>query len=276
MKVFTINDIEWTCQLLSKVFCEDITLGTMEDSEILFETVNDHMEYVYMKKWKYAGLISYEPYHHKHTPYDFILCGNLEQSPPSKLIPFYQTDRITNFGKDIPTFPKGLPIPPNFACALVGNPMSIERNKIMQMLLQLGLLHSWGKLFNNMSPTGEGFGGDKNSLISQYKFYICFENSSHDAYLSEKILDALNNNVIPVYYGCKNIHKYFNTRRMLLLEDNTEEAYVNLIRRMINISQNEELYREIISEPIFNESGPMNSMDSMASMIRTQLGLNSS
>jgi hypothetical protein len=274
MKVFTTHDIGWTCLLLSKVFCEDITLGTVEDSEILFETIHDQMVYIHMRKWKYAGLISFEPFHHEHTPYDFILCGNLEQGPSSKLVPFYQIDGLTNFGKDIPIFPKGLPIPIKFACALVGNPMSIERNKIIQMLLQLGLLHSWGKLFNNMSPSGEGFGGDKNALISQYKFYVCFENSSHEAYLSEKILDALNNNVIPVYYGCKNIHKYFNVRRILLLEDTTEEAYVNLIRRMLNISQNEQLYREIISEPIFNESGPMNSVDSMASMIRNQLGLN--
>jgi len=42
---------------------------------------------------------------------------------------------------------------------------------------------------------------------------------------------------------------------------------------MITIGQNEELYREIISEPIFNENGPMNSMESMADMIRARLGL---
>jgi hypothetical protein len=273
MKVFTTYDVDWTCQLLSKVFCEDITLGNVEESEILFETIDDYMRYICMKKWKYAGLISFEPYHHEHIPYDFILCGNLKQGPPSKLVPFYQIDTMINFGKNIPIFPKGLPIPQKFACALVGNPMCLERNTIMRMLLELGLLDSWGKLFNNTNSTGDGFYGDKNELISQYKFYICFENSSHDAYLSEKILDALNNNVIPVYYGCKNIHKYFNVRRMLLLEDTTDEGYINLIRKMITIGQNEELYREIISEPIFNESGPMNSMESMADMIRTKLGL---
>ena len=273
MKVFTTHDVDWTCQLLSKVFCEDITLGTVEESEVLFETIHDFMKYIYIKKWKYAGLISCEPYHHDPGPYDFILCGNLEQGPPNKVIPFYLIDTLINFGKDIPTFPKGLSIPPKFACTFVGNPMSSERNKIMRMLLELGLLDSWGKLFNNTSSTGEGFSGDMNSIISQYKFYICFENSSHDAYLSEKILAALNNNVIPVYYGCKNIHKYFNVRRMLLLEDTTEEGYINLIRKMITIANNDELYREIISEPIFNESGPMNSMESMADMIRTKLGL---
>lgn len=273
MKVFTTHDADWTCQLLSKVFYEDITLGTVEESEILFETIQDFMQYIRMKKWKYAGLISYEPFHHNYEPYDFILCGNLEQGPSSKVVPFYQIDRMINFGKDIPTFPKGLPVPPKFACALVTNSMCSERNKIMQMLLQLGLLDSWGNLFNNTNSNGKGFSGDINALISQYKFYICFENSSHDAYLSEKILYALNNNVIPVYYGCKNIHKYFNVRRILLLEDTTEESYINLIRRMITIGQNKELYREIISEPIFNESGPMNSMDSMADMIRSHLGL---
>ena len=60
---------------------------------------------------------------------------------------------------------------------------------------------------------------------------------------------------------------------MLLLEDTTEEGYINLIRKMITIANNDELYREIISEPIFNESGPMNSMESMADMIRIKLGL---
>jgi hypothetical protein len=42
-----------------------------------------------------------------------------------------------------------------------------------------------------------------------YKFHICIENFQLDDYFSEKIINPLVTNTIPIYLGCKNIKKYF-------------------------------------------------------------------
>ena len=52
--------------------------------------------------------------------------------------------------------------------------------------------------------------------MSEYKFVICFENSEEDAYITEKIINPLLANVIPVYWGNKRIGDYFNIDRILI------------------------------------------------------------
>ena len=46
--------------------------------------------------------------------------------------------------------------------------------------------------------------------FEKYKFHICIENVNSNHYFSEKITNPLLSNVIPIYYGCKNIDGYFD------------------------------------------------------------------
>ena len=147
--------------------------------------------------------------------------------------------------------------------------MSDVRNRFMKMLIELNLLDSYGKLFHTID---EPAGLSMDQIISQYKFYICFENSSHEAYITEKPLAALTNHTIPVYYGATCASKYFNSKRVLIPENSSDEALIDIIRHMINISHNDEQYKQIISEPIFvGGSLSPNSIDSYASQIRVIL-----
>ena len=267
MKVFTTFDSSWVCQLLSHVFPgEEILPGTLEESEILFETVYDQMKYIYLKKWKVAGLLSFEPFNHVHTPYNFVMCGNTEQCPVSKIVPFCMMDYCSDFGKNIPN-PENISIPPKFACAFVSNPMCDDRNRFMGMLLASKLLDSYGKVYNNIEQGDLSMG----TIISQYKFYICFENSSHEAYISEKPLAALNAHVIPVYYGAH--MEYFNPKRVLIPKDLSDEAFIEIIEKMIAISLDEDLYKEMVSAPVFvgGRSLSPNSMESYGARIRSIL-----
>jgi len=277
MKLFTTVDSTWACQLLSKVFPGvEFELGGPDDSHFLLEDVAEQMKYIYKRSWKCAGLISFEPFHHFSGPYDFIMCGNTEQCIGNKLVPFYMFDYLSNFGKNIRGIVRGpLVIPEKFACAFVSNPMSTPRNSFMKMLLELNLLDSYGQLYNNTggpykpavhgSPT---LGTDIDDIVKQYKFYICFENSSHDAYISEKPLTALRNGVIPVYYGCKTARDYFNENRVIVLKNDTQEEMIRVIRYMISISRDTGLYNNMISAPLFKNDVCPNSFDSYASQIR--------
>jgi len=52
--------------------------------------------------------------------------------------------------------------------------------------------------------------GEKESLFESL-YHICIENQSVENYFTEKIVDCFLTETIPIYWGCPNIEKYFNT-----------------------------------------------------------------
>jgi hypothetical protein len=46
-------------------------------------------------------------------------------------------------------------------------------------------------------------------MCKDYVFTIAIENTIHDHYFTEKIINPLVYNTIPIYLGCSNIEKYF-------------------------------------------------------------------
>jgi len=46
-------------------------------------------------------------------------------------------------------------------------------------------------------------------MCRDYLFTIAIENTSHDHYFTEKIINPLINNTIPLYWGCKKVEEYF-------------------------------------------------------------------
>ena len=51
--------------------------------------------------------------------------------------------------------------------------------------------------------------------FNEYMFSICIENFSHNDYISEKFISPLLYNCMPIYYGCKNINKYFGDNEVI-------------------------------------------------------------
>jgi len=52
---------------------------------------------------------------------------------------------------------------------------------------------------------------DKNQFFVNAKFHIVCENQVMPNMFSEKLLDCFKTYTVPIYYGCVNIEKYFNT-----------------------------------------------------------------
>ena len=71
---------------------------------------------------------------------------------------------------------------------------------------------SGGKFLNNVG----GPVTDKLSFIKDYKFVISFENSSYPGYTTEKILEPMLVNSIPVYWGNPLVYNDFNYRTYIL------------------------------------------------------------
>jgi len=61
-------------------------------------------------------------------------------------------------------------------------------------------------------------------------FHIAVENTKHNNYFTEKIIDAFLTKTLPIYWGCPNIDKYFNKDGILTFE--TEEELFNIVNNL--------------------------------------------
>jgi len=119
------------------------------------------------------------------------------------------------------------------------------RIEIFKRLNRYKKVSSGGRWRNNVG----GPVADKLNFQSQHKFAIAFENNSHPGYLTEKFAEAAQSNAIPIYWGDPDIGHYFNNKAFINCH-----AYPNLeavINRIIEVDQNETLYRQMLNEPWF-------------------------
>jgi hypothetical protein len=93
----------------------------------------------------------------------------------------------------------------------------------------------------NIDVYGRGFNDIENKEmgLKDYMFSVCIENSTHDTYFTEKILDCFATGTIPIYKGTKNIKKYFDVNGILFLDeinikDLTPELYYSKIEHVKN------------------------------------------
>jgi len=68
------------------------------------------------------------------------------------------------------------------------------------------LPRAWqSKLENIIANLSPSVCDDKQQIMSNYKFAICFENMSYPGYITEKIIDCFHAGVIPIYLGAPDI-----------------------------------------------------------------------
>jgi hypothetical protein len=132
-----------------------------------------------------------------------------------------------------------------FCCMVVSNPNSIERIDFFNNLSQFKQVDSGGSVLNNVG----GRVKDKMKFIRNYKFVIAFENESFEGYTTEKILEPILMDCIPIYWGNNKISSDFNTKRFINYSDFDSEA--TLFKRLEEIELNPNLALEILKEPIF-------------------------
>jgi hypothetical protein len=80
----------------------------------------------------------------------------------------------------------------------------------------------------------------KVKVLSNYKFYLAFENSPIDDYVSEKVFEGLLAGTIPVYRGAKRIHKFMPAENSFI--NANELTPRELADLMMKIAKDEKLY----------------------------------
>ena len=81
----------------------------------------------------------------------------------------------------------------------------------------------------------------KLDVLHNYAFALAIENniSKNDYYFTEKLVECIITGTIPIYYGCPNISKFFDTRGILTF--NTQEELDNILDNL-----NEKKYNSML------------------------------
>jgi hypothetical protein len=262
--------------LFSNVFNSKITMGTKDNSDILIETIFGDSIINY-KKWNYSFFFSGEPKMNEPSdlytrPYTALLMNSRSYNNIIHF-PFFvyyltyasldfrtsnvqvnnlhvNNVHVNNLNNVHVNDLSQNTIPKKFCCTFITNPNATIRNLFIDKLEINNKIDHFGKYKNNQ---GKQFSGNWHSeelinKMKEYKFVIAFENSEDDAYITEKIINPLRANVIPVYWGNRRASDYFNTDRFLHLSDINKMD--ELIDKMIDIDKNNDKYLQIINEPI--------------------------
>ena len=166
------------------------------------------------------------------------------------------------------------------------------RNKFFKKLNKYKKVESWGTCYNNMGQRLPGLrwieGIDKPVLnkprdfLKKFKFTIAFENGEYPGYTTEKIIEPMCVNSIPIFWGNPLIHRDFNRKSFLNyydferdvkkivpkiffeipLIDMLAKKYVQkitfkkLIKRIIEIDNNDRLYEEYLRQSWYYNNKP--------------------
>ena len=149
-----------------------------------------------------------------------------------------------------------------FCSFVVRNPNCERRNTFFHKLSSYKRVDSGGPLFNNIGYVleyGSAAMKAKNEWLQDYKFNICFENSSYPGYATEKLYEAYIGGTIPIYWGSSTIEVDFNPRAFLNWFDyGSDEA---LIEAVIKLDQDKDKYREMYMQPLYSKQPANRFMD---------------
>jgi len=101
---------------------------------------------------------------------------------------------------------------------------------------------------DNLNIFGIGFNEveDKWDALNPYKYAVVIENSSCDDYWTEKLSDAYLSFCYPIYYGCKNIDKYFDKDAMAVIDINDLKGSIEKIEKVMSENYYEKNYDKIV------------------------------
>lgn len=139
-----------------------------------------------------------------------------------------------------------------FCNFLVSNGSASEfRTLFFNQLSEYKKVDSGGKYLNNLGIQVE----NKFDWQTQYKFSICFENSSTSGYLTEKLIQAYAANTIPIYWGDPDAlgaidsgKGGINPKAIIYVDKEHPET---AIEQIVILDNNPDLYYSMLLEPLF-------------------------
>ena len=127
-----------------------------------------------------------------------------------------------------------------------------ERNKFTEELSKYKKVDCGGRWMNNIGYAVT----DKRKFQSEYKFSIAFENNAyrpqHIGYTTEKIMEPMTVNSIPLYWGNPKIDLEFNPKSFVNFYD--FNSFDQMIEYIIELDKDDSKYLEKLRTPWFENN----------------------
>ena len=148
------------------------------------------------------------------------------------------------------------------------------RNDFYHKLSRYKRIDSAGKYLNNtgalledthaaLSASGvpaEGwFDEVKLAFQRRFKFTIAFENSSRSGYTTEKLVDAMLADTVPIYWGNPDVHRDFNPESFINCHD--YGSLDEVVEYVARVDRDDELYKRYLSQPKLNPEAEATSLN---------------
>lgn len=119
------------------------------------------------------------------------------------------------------------------------------RSDFFEALSAYKTVNSGGKFQNNIGmPDGVA---DKYEFQKKHKFSLCFENSSHLGYITEKLVQGFAAGTVPIYWGAPDVDKVFNEKAMVIIRGRNDID--RAIEQIKAIDNDDMLYRSMLEQP---------------------------
>ena len=181
---------------------------------------NEPLEYLNINK-NYINHV--EKYCHKY------IIGKLNDNLPKNFVTYYPFlchpwERENYFNDITPKKKFFMSFPYSGSLQLEGHKY---RKKLIDAILETDLdIHIWGKgckLFKPDKRLKGTFEVTHGNVIEDYEFIIHTENSQSDDYISDKLPACIAFNTITLYWGAKNVTKYFGEKPCLFLSGDVDK-----------------------------------------------------
>ena len=234
---------------------EIVIAASVEEATILFESCFDGTALPW-KRWN-AGrdsrpstfLFSGESYNLPNwKDYDIVFSGESVAAHSNIVpLPLYQL-YLLDIGE--PPQPEHRLMPEKDVLVMISNPNGQVRSRFLQALESSDLKIKYaGRYKNNIGGSfSHAFGTPEfTAFASQFKFIVTMENSQQENYITEKVLQGLFAENIPIYWGSPNIGNYINPQRIVSLKD--ESSIKQTIECMRHLAINPDEWLETVRQP---------------------------
>ena len=126
-----------------------------------------------------------------------------------------------------------------------------ERNIFVKNLSKYKKVDCGGRWMNNIGHSVS----DKRKFQSEYKFSIAFENNAYrpqfPGYTTEKIMEPMTVNSMPIYWGNPKVNLEFNVKSFINYYE--YNSFERMIEEIIELDRNDDLYLNKLNLSWFNE-----------------------
>jgi hypothetical protein len=143
-----------------------------------------------------------------------------------------------------------------FCNFVYSNGDAAERILFFEMLSKYKRVDSGGAVLNNLGYRV----ADKLAFLRDYKFTIAFENSRFPGYTSEKLVESMAANSIPIYWGDREARRDFNPLSFIDANEfegrDLRKYFAQIIERVVHLDTDDRAYMSMLSEPWFQDNIP--------------------